>query len=130
HQSTPYHRLKAMKTYYRSCLGLVGALVLAGAAYAQVPKGNDTSDSNANTGGGLNALDGPANSASGVSNTGYGIQVLLPNSGSSNTGVGAYALSSNTSGSDNTASGYNSLGFNTSGNYNSATGEDALYSNL
>jgi ribosomal protein L29 len=119
-----------MKNHYRSCLGLIGALALAGVAYAQVPSGNDTSDGNANTGGGFNALDGPTATASGEGNTGYGYQVLIPNSGSFNTATGAFALSGNTSGSENTVSGYNAAGFNTSGSYNTATGFDVLYSNI
>jgi len=119
-----------MKIHYQTCLGLIGALALSGAAYAQVPSGNDTSDGNANTGGGFNALDGPAATASGEGNTGYGYQVLLPNSGSFNTAIGAFAASSNTSGTENTVSGYNALGFNTTGSYNTATGFDVLYSNI
>jgi hypothetical protein len=119
-----------MKTLYQSCLGLISALALASAAYAQVPSGNDTSDGEANTGGGFNALDGPHATASGEGNTGYGYQVLLPNSGSFNTASGAFALSGNTGGSENTVSGYNALGFNTTGSYNTASGFDVLYSNI
>jgi hypothetical protein len=108
---------------------LIGALALTGAAYGQVPSGNDKSDASANTGGGFQALDGPAAKASGEGNTGYGYQVLLPNSGSFNTAFGAFALSGNTDGTENTVSGYNALGFNTTGSYNTATGFDVLYSN-
>jgi hypothetical protein len=119
-----------MKLSYKSYLGLIGALTLATVANGQVPSGNDTSDGSANTGGGFNALDGPAATASGEGNTGYGYQVLLPNSGSFNTAIGGFALSSNTSGAENTVSGYNALGFNTTGSYNTSTGFDVLYSNI
>jgi hypothetical protein len=119
-----------MKLSYKSYLGLIGALTLATVANGQVPSGNDTSDGSANTGGGFNALDGPAAMTSGEGNTGYGYQVLLPNSGSFNTATGAFALSGNTAGSDNTVSGYNALGFNTTGSYNTANGFDVLYSNI
>jgi hypothetical protein len=48
----------------------------------------------------------------------------------SNTGIGNYALSFNTSGAYNTALGYNALYSNTTGSNNTAIGASSLYSNL
>jgi hypothetical protein len=51
-----------MKTLHQSLLLALGALALAGTAYAQVPSTNDTSttDGNHNTGMGTGTLGGPA----------------------------------------------------------------------
>ena len=88
-----------MNTLYKSTLGLIGALALAGTAFAQVPSSNDTStkDFLYNTGMGTGALGGPT--------------------------------PTNLTGGDNTASGYSALYSNTSGAYNTASGVNALYSN-
>jgi trimeric autotransporter adhesin len=111
-------------------LGLIGALALAGTAYAQVPNTNDTSDGNANTGMGTGALGGPTPvNLTGTRNTASGAGALAINtSGGGNTASGASALANNTTGSFNTASGYEALVFNTTGNDNSASGAYALRS--
>ncbi len=49
--------------------------------------------------------------------------------GSGNTGVGPYSLSSNTGGNDNTAIGFDALAYNTTGSENTASGLQALFSN-
>jgi hypothetical protein len=127
---------------------LIGALALAGAAFAQVPSSNDTSDTNQNTGMGTGALGGPsptnltgnANTASGTGalgantsgsrNTGSGSYVLENNTtGSANSAFGMDALQDNTTGSDNTASGVYALEDNTSGSGNTASGAFALEDN-
>ncbi len=46
-----------------------------------------------------------------------------------NTGIGEYALNSNTTGAQNTANGYSTLRLNTTGAQNTANGYQALYSN-
>lgn len=63
----------------------------------------------------------------GTSNTGDGILALSSNAGgSSNTASGALALRSNTTGSSNTASGAQALASNTTGNDNTAYGAEVL----
>src|SRR5580658_10362182 len=100
-----------MKILHQSLLLVIA---LAGTAYAQVPAGtwtgNDTSDTNYNTGMGTGALGGPAPSNSGAYNTASGYQSLY----------------SNTTGSYSTASGAQALFYNTTGNYNTASGYQAL----
>jgi hypothetical protein len=131
-------------------LSLIGALALAGAAYAQVPATNDTSTTDGlfNTGMGTGALGGPTPvNLTGSDNTAVGFQALFSNTtgsfntaagfkalvanttGSNNTGLGLHALWSNTTGNENTASGVNALLYNTSGNDNTASGVNALLSN-
>lgn len=72
-----------MKTLYPSLLGFIGALALAGAAFAQVPASNDTSDDN--TASGDSALfsntTGSFATASGYSATGF--EALYSNNGGS-----------------------------------------------
>ena len=119
-----------MKTLYRSLLLTLGALALAGTAFAQVPSTNDTSDNADNTGMGSGALGGPAATNGGAFNTASGRDALLSNtSGSNNTASGAAALASNTTGSDNTASGFQALLSNKTGSYNTAAGTYALENN-
>jgi Chaperone of endosialidase len=119
-----------MKTLYQSLLLALGALALAGTAYAQVPGTNDTSDGNRNTGMGLNALGGPAATNGGSDNTASGFQALSSNTtGSGNTASGSQALFHNTTGDYNTASGYLALNSNTTGLWNTASGAYALFSN-
>jgi hypothetical protein len=139
-----------MKTFYQSLLLVIGALALAGTAFAQVPNSNDTSttDGNNNTGMGSGALGGPNrvnltgsdntasgfqalnNNTSGSHNTASGTDALFFNTtGSHNTASGADALASNTDSSDNTASGFQALFSNTTGNGNTASGSEALFSN-
>jgi hypothetical protein len=122
-----------MKTHYRSFLGLIGALAIAGSAYAQVPSTNDTTttDGQANTGMGTGALGGPTPvNLTGYDNTASGSGALGSNtSGNFNTASGYGALYSNTGGSNNTAAGINALTNNTTGNYNTASGAAALYHN-
>ena len=131
-------------------LSLIGALALAGAAYAQVPATNDTSTTDGlfNTGMGTGALGGPTPvNLTGSDNTAVGFQALFSNTtgsfntaagfkalvanttGSNNTGLGLHALWSNTTGNENTASGVNALLYNTSGYDNTASGVNALLSN-
>jgi Chaperone of endosialidase len=135
-----------MKTLYQSLLLAIGALALAGTAFAQVPASNDTSDINSNTGMGTGALGGPAATSGGIENTAAGFDALKSNtSGNFNTALGDDALASNTTGSentacggsalaagatgsDNTASGFQALSANT-GNDNTATGANTLFSN-
>jgi hypothetical protein len=117
-----------MNTLYSSTLGLVGALALAGTAYAQVPSTNDTSDGNQNTGMGTGALGGPNPQVlTGTDNTASGYQALYSNeSGDGNTASGYSALASNTRGNSNTATGWAALTSNTTGNNNTASGTIAL----
>src|ERR1700688_387889 len=118
-----------MKTLYRSSLGLIGALALAGAAYAQVPSTNDRSDAYQNTGMGSGALVKvtPGTYPTGYDNTASGYAALFENTtGYSNTASGYEALASNTTGSYNTASGYWALNFNTNGYYKTASWTAAL----
>jgi hypothetical protein len=108
----------------------IGLALFAGAAYAQVPSTNDTSDDHDNTGVGTGALGGPAASAGGDFNTAVGYAALLVNAtGNANTAVGYGALGPNNTGSDNTASGYYALGNNATANYNTAVGYEALDAN-
>jgi hypothetical protein len=66
----------------------------------------------------------------GTSNTGIGSSALTSNTGgSANTATGSAALLSNTGGSDNTATGVFALRGNTTGNFNTATGQNALLEN-
>src|ERR1700692_1308150 len=101
-----------MKTLYRSSLGLIGALALAGAAYAQVPSTNDRSDAYQNTGMGSGAL---VKVTPGTYPTGF-----------DNTASGYGALGMNTTGYYNTASGYAALFENTTGYFKPSSGERAL----
>ena len=120
-----------MNTLYGSTLGLIGALALAGAAFAQVPSSNDTSDANGNTGMGSYSLGGPAASNGGLDNTASGKYALGSNTtGGENTASGADALYSNRSADYNTASGVQALFSNTTGSYNAALGANALASNI
>ena len=63
-------------------------------------------------------------------NTAVGDQVLLSNTGESNTGTGFQALFGNTTGDGNTATGTEALENNGSGGYNGAVGAFALSSNI
>lgn len=63
-------------------------------------------------------------------NTGIGTYALKSNtSGRSNTATGFFSLSSNITGSENTGLGYSALTKNTTGWQNTAVGESALYNN-
>ncbi|MGO9635121.1 MAG: tail fiber domain-containing protein [Steroidobacteraceae bacterium] len=114
-------------------------LLLSGAAYAQVPSTNDTSDGYFNTGMGTNALKDVTPSScggtpSGCANTGSGYDALYLNrTGNQNTGIGYGALESNETGSNNTATGYDALQNNdyegTGISDNTADGAYALYRN-
>jgi uncharacterized protein (TIGR02145 family) len=70
--------------------------------------------------------------AAGIStNTSIGASALSSNTtGSNNTSIGASALSSNTTGSGNTANGPSALQANISGNNNTASGLNALQANI
>jgi hypothetical protein len=119
-----------MKTLYQPLLLTLGALAIAGVAYAQVPSSNDTSDGHLNTGMGTGALGGPAASNAGDYNTASGVDALFSNTtGSNNTALGLSALYSNMTGSGNIASGSYSLKANTTGNSNTASGFSALLNN-
>ena len=119
-----------MKALYQSLLLTIGGLAVAGTALAQVPSGNDTSDTNGNTGVGTFALGGPAATNGGFYNTAIGVQALQNNTtGSSNAASGYLALNNNNTGSSNTASGYAALFKNTTGNNNTANGQGALANN-
>ena len=120
-----------MNAFYRSTLGLLGALVLAATAFAQVPSSNDTSDGSQNTGMGTGALGGPTpTNLTGSYNTASGYSALSNNtSGEYNTATGDGALYENTTGSNNTASGDLALELNTTGGANTAAGNSALVSN-
>jgi hypothetical protein len=120
-----------MKTLYQSLLLSIGALALAGTAFAQVPNTNDTSDTTTeNTGMGTGALGGPTPVLTGTENTASGWEALNADTdGTQNTASGASALQKNTSGSQNTASGVFALQGNTTGNNNTASGDQALGSN-
>jgi Chaperone of endosialidase len=111
----------------------IGALALAGTAYAQVPASNDTStsDGNQNTGMGSGALGGPTPvNLTGTHNTASGFEALLHDTtGSANTASGDSALFFNTTGFQNTASGFDALANNTTGDNNAAFGDEALFSN-
>jgi hypothetical protein len=63
-------------------------------------------------------------------NTAVGDQVLVSNTGESNTGTGFHALSGNTTGVENTAAGAEALENNDIGGYNDAVGAFALSSNI
>jgi len=63
-------------------------------------------------------------------NTAVGDQVLVSNTGESNTGTGFRALSGNTTGVGNTANGTEALENNDSGGYSDAFGAFALSSNI
>jgi hypothetical protein len=133
-----------MNTLHQSLLLAVGALALAGSAYAQVPSTNDSSDSNGNTGSGKQALQnlaiGTVASAPavggikppaydvGLYNSAFGYQALFSTTtGANNFGAGYVVLYSNTTGSGNTASGAAALYSNTTGSSNTAAGYQALY---
>jgi len=82
---------------------------------------------NSNTAFGENALI----NNTGSFNTAIGFQALTTNlSGSYNTATGAYALSANTLGYDNIAIGPYALSSNTTGSDNIAQGENALLNNV
>ena len=111
-------------------LVLIGALALAGTAFAQVPSTNDTSDINSNTGMGTGALGGPAATGGGIENTAAGFAALKANtSGNFNSAFGDDALASNTTGSENTACGGSALAAGATGSDNTALGFEALESN-
>jgi len=120
-----------MKILFRSFLLAIGALALAGAAFAQVPSSNDTSDTNGNTGMGTGALGGPSpTDLTGSYNTASGDGALVGNtSGSRNTGSGTFVLEENTTGSANSAFGMDALQDNTTGSNNTASGIYALEDN-
>jgi hypothetical protein len=70
------------------------------------------------------------NPFTGTSNTAVGAFALTSNTGgAANTAIGTVALFSNTIGSDNTATGVWALRENTTGNFNTATGQNALFGN-
>jgi hypothetical protein len=107
-------------------LGLV-LLLCGGLSWGQLPPGNDISDPQGNTGGGLGALQ---DNAGGVFNTAYGRGALEANTtGDSNTASGRNALQANTEGERNTASGAFVLSANTTGDSNTASGYFALFRN-
>jgi hypothetical protein len=128
-----------MESFCKVRLGFIGALALAGTAYAQVPSTNDTSttDGKDNTGMGTGALGGPnPMNLTGTDNTASGFEALHSNTtGDSHTASGSYALSSNSTGFSNTTGGYNTAsgGYallnNTTANSNTASGAEALESN-
>jgi hypothetical protein len=119
-----------MKTLYQSHLILIGALAVAGAAYAQQPPDLVTSDSMANTAMGTNALLNVNLEEAGCHNTASGEDTLYSDtSGSYNTATGFSSLFSNTTGNNNTAAGYESLYFNSTGSDNTASSYQALYTN-
>lgn len=132
-----------MKTISKWATALV---LLSGAAYAQDPSTNDTSDAYQNTGMGAGALIRVTPSPLlGIDNTAAGYQALYYNTtgnynaafgnsalysnetGIWNTAAGTSALASNTTGSYNTASGSQALQVNSTGSYNTATGSLALF---
>jgi hypothetical protein len=122
-----------MKTPLKRNLVSIGAFALAGAAYAQVPSTNDTSDSNHNTGTGSLALSGPAATLTGEHNTGVGFGTLYNiTSGTGNTAVGSLALELTTTGIYNTGVGYEALygdqAVGSAGSLNTAVGTAALFS--
>jgi trimeric autotransporter adhesin len=122
-----------MKTLYRSTLGLIGALALAGATHAQVPSTNDISDGFSNTGMGMGALfhlvPGVPPSGGNVNTASGAFALYLNTTGYANTASGYEALEDNMTGCDNTASGAGALQYNTSASYNTASGAAALYFN-
>ena len=73
-----------MKTLHQSLLPALGALALAGTAFAQMPSTNDTTttDNNLNTGGGTGALSSTTSTTTGNYNTAYGYSALHSVSGS------------------------------------------------
>jgi hypothetical protein len=86
----------------------------------------------ANTTGARNTVVGAASgvtmsTADSVTAVGYG--ALNANTGSSNTGIGEYALQANSSGANNTSLGFRSLYSNTTASFNTAVGYQAGYSN-
>jgi hypothetical protein len=110
-------------------LGLLGPLLIAGAAIGQVPSANDTSDVNGNTGMGSGALGGPTATHSGFQNTASGNQALYNDTtGGNNTASGYRALYYNATGDDNAAFGVAALFSNTTGEGNTASGVAALFS--
>jgi hypothetical protein len=116
--------------FYQPLLLSIGALALAGSAFAQVPAKNDTSDTSQNTGMGTGALGGPAAKNNGSGNTASGFFALTSNTtGNANTASGASALQSNTTGRSNTAIGVGALQASTTGNSNTASGDSALGNN-
>jgi hypothetical protein len=116
--------------FYQPLLLSIGALALAGSAFAQVPAKNDTSDTSQNTGMGTGALGGPAAKNNGSGNTASGFFALAGNTtGNANTAAGASALQSNTTGRSNTAIGVAALQASTTGNSNTASGDSALDNN-
>jgi Chaperone of endosialidase len=98
--------------------GFVGALALAGAAYAQQPPDSVSGDAYGNTAMGVDAL---------IVLTADCTQ--FSNCGQFDTAAGYQALYYNTAGGQNTATGYQTLYYNTSGSYNTGTGVQALYFN-
>src|ERR1700689_2901518 len=98
---------------------IVALALTSGAAHAQLPAGNDTSDGFGNTGTGSATLIS-VNSPDCTVN---------PFRACFNTATGNQSLMSNTTGSTNTALGYQGLRQNTTGTDNTALGADALYWN-
>ncbi len=100
--------------------------VLSPLAVAAQPPNVVTSDVNANTAMGSNAL---LDLTSGIYNTAAGYDALFSTtSGVGNTAVGAYTMGSNTTGDLNSAYGYGAL-YNNTGDDNSAFGVDSLLYN-
>lgn len=64
-----------------------------------------------------------------LGNSFFGFQAGNSTTGSSNTGIGFFALTNNSTGAYNTANGLSSLRFNSSGNQNTAQGAFSLYNN-
>src|ERR1700722_11313189 len=109
--------------------------LLSGAAQAQLPAGNDTSDGFGNTGMGTQALASLSSPNCTVNpfvacfNTASGNQSLLSNTnGSVNSAFGYQALRQNTTGTDNTALGADVLYWN-NGSFNTGSGYQALENN-
>jgi trimeric autotransporter adhesin len=110
---------------YSVLICLISAM--ATPALAQQPQDPITSDSQANTAMGSNALLNVDLSESACHNTASGEDALYSDtSGSWNTATGFKSLDSNTTGNNNTAAGYQSLLSNTSGTDNTALGYNAL----
>jgi hypothetical protein len=112
-----YLALDTQKTY-----------VWNGSAYTEVSPNTHTRAGTANINVGETALSSA--SLSGANNTGVGASALSSNTtGDNNTATGFEALRDNTTGSNNAATGYRALLLNTTGANNTASGYQALISN-
>src|SRR5215470_15461916 len=110
-------------TYPTLALFVLACFALSPPAHAQCPQ---ICDSSSNTAFGVNALLGDT----GQGNTAIGWSALHSNTtGIFNAAIGYDALFDNTTGLFNTAIGGGALNFNTTGNFNTATGDQALLFN-